>query len=285
MSWLQSLFLIFSIWQLCIAAEYKKFGLIAICCPTPKAELFINEKRYHPIESEEKWKIIEEEGCYRIDIRRTGYSDFSTNIEISAGSRTLLNVTLTLLPYTLFCSSRFKVFDIYINSEKTAGTENGTAAVSNIILEKLDLYIYCSNYFFYDVINKNKSGDLYYRNIRLKNQTLRPLGIAVLALVLPGANYFVHTPRAGLPYIIPPFVFYYTSLGLAIAARKIQIRGLINESISNPGGKIMIFTGIFAAIHSFFCYFGVKQDLDELHIEMTGEKEVPGVKAGFRKIF
>jgi hypothetical protein len=70
------------------------FGILAIGVDPPDAHIFVDDEAWVVMEGRNELVLHVEAGWHRLEIRKEGYQTFRTDVELSAGATSRLNVTL-----------------------------------------------------------------------------------------------------------------------------------------------------------------------------------------------
>lgn len=77
-----------------LLVQAPRFGQLAIRVQPPGAEVFIDGDRWDGFDRDQRLVVQVAEGRHRIDVRKDGYDDYSTDVQVRAGETASLNVSL-----------------------------------------------------------------------------------------------------------------------------------------------------------------------------------------------
>jgi hypothetical protein len=77
-----------------IVVQSPRFGELAIRVQPAGAEVFVDGERWNGFDREQRLVLQVAEGRHRIEVRKDGYDDYSTEVQVRAGETSSINVSL-----------------------------------------------------------------------------------------------------------------------------------------------------------------------------------------------
>jgi len=197
-------------------------------------------------------------GTYTIQFSAQGYIPLTNAVLIEPGGRHTVQARLEMVPFALMLRVGHTPYDFHLNGKKYF-TGYDSALISNIPGGIHEVFLYREDAYYLKTINSG--GDVYKEiHVRGYRRLYTQASVSGILGLLPGAGYFYHWPESGTEYILTSAaLFYIFTLGIIVDSI-FDVR-LLSEREEKVGKGIFIGAAAGSALsHSFFAYFGAKND-------------------------